>query len=292
MNRTTCLALAMAGAAACALSATVHAADDWTTPQTPFAVFGNTYYVGTRGLSALLLTSGEGHILIDGAGPETPDQIARNIRALGFRVEDVRVIVNSHAHFDHAGGIAQLQRLSGAEVLAGAAGAPVLRTGQPDRGDPQYGDLPAMTPVARVRAVADGEVVRVGPLALTMHATPGHARGGATWTWQSAEGGRTAHIVYADSLNAYGAQTFRYSGDPAYPQARADVERSIATVAALPCDILVSAHPEASGLWQRHARRARDGNAAFFDSGACRAYAQRARARLQKVLAEEAGSRQ
>jgi len=136
--------------------------------------------------------------------------------------------------------------------------------------------------------VRDGETVRVGPLAVTMHATPGHTQGGATWTWTSNEGGKRVNMVYADSLNAIGAGGFRYSGDPAYPNARSDIERSIAKVAALPCDVLVSAHPEGSGMWQRHARRAQLGNAAFIDKAACRAYADTGRARLAKTLEAEA----
>ena len=278
------LALAAAGLVACLQPA---AANDWNTPQKPFALYGNTYYVGTHGLSAVLITSPQGHILIDGGSEKSAPQIVRNMRRLGFKVEDIRFILNSHAHFDHAGGIAELQRLSGAEVLVGSAAVPVLASGQADKGDPQYTDLQPMAPTARVRAVADGDVVKLGPLAVTMHATPGHTQGGASWTWNAVEGGRTAHMVYADSLNAIAAGPFRYRGHRAYPTARADLERSIATVAGLPCDVLVSAHPEGSDLWQRYARRAARGNAAFIDTTACRTYADKARARLATQLAKE-----
>ncbi|MBD8628025.1 subclass B3 metallo-beta-lactamase [Oxalobacteraceae sp. CFBP 8753] len=284
MMKHTRLALATAGLVACLQPA---AANDWNTPQEPFALYGNTYYVGTHGLSAVLITSPQGHILIDGGSEKSAPQIVRNMRRLGFKVEDIRFILNSHAHFDHAGGIAELQRLSGAEVLVGSAAVPVLASGQADKGDPQYTDLQPMAPTARVRAVADGDVVKLGPLAVTMHATPGHTQGGASWTWNAVEGGRTAHMVYADSLNAIAAGPFRYRGHRAYPTARADLERSIATVAGLPCDVLVSAHPEGSDLWQRYARRAARGNAAFIDTTACRTYADKARARLAAQLAKE-----
>jgi len=285
MMKHTRLALAAAGLVACLQPA---AANDWNTPQTPFALYGNTYYVGTHGLSAVLITSPQGHILIDGGSEKSAPQIVRNMRQLGFKVEDIRFILNSHAHFDHAGGIAELQRLSGAEVLAGSAAVAVLASGQADRGDPQFVDLRPMAPIAKVRALRDGEVVTLGPLAVTMHATPGHTRGGASWTWTATEQGKPAHMVYADSLNALGAGTFRYSGDSAYPTARADLERSIATFAGLPCDVLVSAHPEGSDLWQRYARRAARGNAAFIDPTACRTYADKARARLAAQLSKEA----
>jgi metallo-beta-lactamase class B len=284
MMKHTSLALAAAGLAACLQPAM---ANDWNTPQEPFALYGNTYYVGTHGLSAVLITSPQGHILIDGGSEKSAPQIVRNMRQLGFKVEDIRFILNSHAHSDHAGGIAELQRLSGAEVLVGSAAVPVLASGQADKGDPQYTDLQPMAPTARVRAVADGDVVKLGPLVVTMHATPGHTQGGASWTWNAVEGDRTAHMVYADSLNAIAAGPFRYRGHRAYPTARADLERSIATVAGLPCDVLVSAHPEGSDLWQRYARRAARGNAAFIDTTACRTYADKARARLATQLAKE-----
>nr|WP_306398026.1 subclass B3 metallo-beta-lactamase [Massilia sp. REN29] len=275
----TSLAFAAAGLVTCVAPAT---ADDWNTPQEPFALSADSYYVGTRGLSSVLVASKDGHILIDGATAEAAPLIAANVRKLGFKVEDIRIILNSHEHMDHAGGIAELQRLSGAEVKATPAAAPVLRSGQASRGDPQYGSLPAMAPVARVTEVRDGETVKLGPLAVTLHATPGHTQGGSTWTWRSQAAGKAVDMVYADSLTAIGAGAFRYSGDPAYPTARRDIERSIARVAALPCDVLVSAHPEASGLWQRQAR------GALVDKGACRAYADKGRAWLAKTLATEA----
>lgn len=286
MTRTR-LALAMAGIVAWVAPAQ---GQGWNEPQAPFALYGNSYYVGTRGISAVLVTSPVGHILIDGATPEAALQIAANVRTLGFRPEDIRYILSSHAHIDHAGGISSLQRLSGAEALAGAAAVPVLLSGEAGKSDPQFGNLPKMPPVARARALRDGDVVTLGPLVVTMHATPGHTPGGASWTWESREHGKTMRMVYADSLTAVAAKDFRYSGDPAYPTARADIERSIAKVAALPCDILVSAHPEAGGLWGRHERRAEMGHAAYVDAGACRSYAVKAQAWLDKTLAAEAAT--
>lgn len=274
-----------------ALPATPILAADWDGPQEPFALFGNTYYVGTAGISAVLITSQQGHILIDGAGPKAPAAIARHIRQLGFRLEDVKIILDSHAHVDHAGGIAALQKMTGATVLASAKGEPVLRTGRTSPGDPQFGSLTTpLAAVANTRAVRDGEVVKVGPLAVTARYTPGHTEGGTSWTWQATEGATTANMVYVDSLSAYSDGKFRYSGDPKYPTARADLERSIATVAGLRCDILVSAHPEAGGLWERKARQPVLGNAAFIDRQACIAYADKGRQRLAQLLAEEAAS--
>lgn len=264
------------------------AAVDWYAPQEPFAVFGNTYYVGTGGLSAVLITSNDGHILIDGAGPAAPPAIAEHIRQLGFKLADIKFILNSHEHFDHAGGIAALQQMTGATVLASADAEPVLRTGRTSPGDPQFAHLTTpLAAVANTRVVRDGEVVKVGPLAVTAHYTPGHTAGGTSWTWRSTEGERTASLVYADSLNAITDGKFRYTGTPLL----AAMKTSIATVAAFDCDILISAHPEGSDLWQRLARSAKEGNAAFIDRDACRRYAAKGQQRLDQTLAAEAAKK-
>jgi metallo-beta-lactamase class B len=269
------------------LAGAVQAAD-WNAPQEPFALYGNTYYVGTGGLSSVLITSKAGHILIDGASPDGPKQIVKHIRQLGFRVEDIRYILSSHEHFDHAGGIAELQKLSGATVLASPEAEKVLRTGLPDKGDPQYTNLQPLARVANTRAVRDGEVVTLGPITVTARFTPGHTKGATSWTWRATEGGKTVDVVYADSLNAIAAEGARFDGNPGYPTARRDIERSMATVAALKCDVLVSAHPEGSGLWERKAKQPQLGNAAFIDTEACRSYVADARERLAKKVEADA----
>jgi metallo-beta-lactamase class B len=261
---------------------------EWIAPQDPFAVYGNTYYVGTHGISAVLITSPAGHVLIDGGPTGASAQIAAHIRQLGFKVEDIRYILNGHEHFDHAGGVAALQKMSGATVLGSPASVEVLRTGQPDKRDAQYPSLRPMDPVANTHAVRDGEVIKLGTTAVTAHFTPGHTAGATSWTWQSSESGKTMHMVYADSLTAVAAEGRSFSKNPLYPNARADVEHSIATVDGLECDVLVSAHPEFAGLWERKARQPELGNAAFVDRGACRNYAASARAWLAKTLAAEA----
>ena len=260
----------------------------WEGAQDPFQLYGNSYYVGTQGLSSVLITSNAGHILIDGASPKSAVQIAAHIRQLGFKPEDIRFILTSHEHFDHAGGIAELQALSGATVLTSPAAKPVLESGKADKGDPQFSSgLPDMKPVAPVRTVRDGETVELGPLSIKANYTPGHTQGGISWTWLAFEHGRAMNMVYADSLNAMAGPTFRYSGNTLYPNAKADIERSIARVAALPCDILVTAHPDASDLLERQAK----GKAALVSPGACQRYADAGRARLAQTLAEEGAKR-
>jgi metallo-beta-lactamase class B len=274
-----------------ALPAFAHAAE-WEGAQDPFQLYGNSYYVGTEGLSSVLITSPAGHILIDGASPKAAGQIAAHIRQLGFKLEDIRYILTSHEHFDHVGGVAELQRLSGATVLTSPAAKPVLESGKADKGDPQFGNnMPDMTPLAPVRTVRDGDTVDLGPLSIKAHYTPGHTQGGISWTWQSSENGRAMNMVYADSLNAIAGPGFRYSANTVYPNAKADIERSIARVAALPCDILVTAHPDASDLLGRQAKQKQLGNVAFVDPGACVSYADTGRRRLAQTLAEEPAKR-
>ncbi len=263
----------------------------WNAPQEPFRVFGNTYYVGPAGLGAVLVASDRGLILLDGGLPQSAPLIDANIRKLGFRTEDLRLIVNSHAHFDHAGGIAALARASGATVAASASGARALEQGGPPADDPQFAfgaaanSFPA---VKQVQVVADGETLRVGPLAITAHLTPGHTPGSTTWTWRSCEGARCLQIVYADSLNAVSAPGFRFSGDGTRPSIEATFRRSIATVGGLPCDVLLAVHPSFAGMDDKLRRRREQAGAdPFIDPGACRAYARDAEGRLDQRIAEE-----
>jgi metallo-beta-lactamase class B len=230
----------------------------WNKAVEPFKVFGNTYYVGVEGLSSVLITSGDGHILFDGALPQSAAMIDRNIRRLGLRPEDIRLIVNSHAHYDHAGGIAAFQRLSGVTVAASPSGARALEAGLPTPDDPQYIDREAFPPVSGVRVVSDGEVLRVGALEITARLTQGHTPGSTAWTWRSCEGTRCMNVVYADSLNAVSSQGFRFTGDATRPSIVESFRRSILTVENLSCDILLTVHPGFSNVFknlERHRDR-------------------------------------
>jgi metallo-beta-lactamase class B len=266
----------------------------WNASHEPFRVFGNTYYVGVAGLSSVLVASNKGLILLDGGLPQSAPLIDASIRKLGFRTEDVRLIVNSHAHFDHAGGIAALQRLSGAVVAASASGARAIERGEPPPDDPQYGfgkEANSFPPVKHVKVVADGETLRVGNLAITAHLTPGHTPGSTTWSWRSCEGPRCLEIVYADSLNPVSAPGFRFTGDATRPSIADAFRRSISAVASLPCDVLLAVHPSFAGMDDKLRRqREQPGSQPFVDSTACRTYAADATNRLEQRIAEESGS--
>ncbi len=265
--------------------------DVWNKPQEPFRVFGNTYFVGVAGLGSVLVASDKGLILLDGGLAQSAPLIDASIRKLGFRTEDVRLIVNSHAHYDHAGGIAALQRASGAQVAASASGARAIEGGQPTADDPQYGfgrEANAFPSVKHVRAVTDGETLRVGELAITAHLTPGHTPGSTTWSWRSCEGARCLDVVYADSLNAVAAPGFRFTGDATHPSREATFRRSIATVGGLPCDILLVVHPGFAGMAEKLRRRQEEpGSEPFVDPLACRAYASDAAKRFDQRVVEE-----
>ena len=260
----------------------------WNVPHKPFNVVANTWYVGTAELSSVLVTGPDGHILIDGALPQSVPQIEANIKSLGFRIKDIKVIVSSHPHFDHAGGIAQLARDSGAKVMASAAGASVLRAGVIDQNDPQFerSGNTHFPRISDVRELSDGEVIAVGRLKLTAHMTPGHTPGGASYTWQSCEGERCLDVAYVDSLNSVATDGFYYSGDTRTPNIVPVFEASIAKVGALKCDVALSAHPDFTETFERLAARTETRNS-FIDGGGCKAYAADASARLVKRVAVE-----
>lgn len=260
----------------------------WNAPQKPFKVVGNTWYVGTKELSAVLVTGPKGHILLDGALPQSAPLIEANIKALGFRVKDIRFILTTHAHWDHAGGIPALARDSGATVAAMPAAASVLRAGVIGSDDPQF-DPAGNTHwarLAKVREIVDGEVVKVGPLALTAHATPGHTPGGASWSWQSCEGKACLDVVYVDSLNPVSTDGYYFSGDDKTPDISRSFAASIAKVAALKCDVVLSAHPDFSGMLEKLEKRT-PANNTFIDANGCKAYAADASERLTKRLEQE-----
>lgn len=266
----------------------------WNKAQKPFKIYGNTWYVGTAGLSSVLITSPEGHILIDGGLPQSGPLIEANIKAAGFKIEDVRMILSSHAHFDHAGGIAYLQGKSGARVVASAEGARVLESGAVAREDAQYDSLKDMTfpKVKNVRAVRNEETLGVGSLRVTTRLTPGHSPDSASWTWTSCDKDACRDMVFADSLTPVADEGYRFSGDATHPDQSAAFKASIAKVRALSCDIMIPAHPETKETGKKAApRKGAVAKAAagtvFTVPNGCKAYANAADKALDKRLAQE-----
>ena len=271
---------------------------EWNQPQTPFQIVGNTYYVGTSELSSVLITGPEGHILIDAPLPQSAGIIAANIKALGFKITDVKFILNSHAHFDHAGALAELQRLSGATVAASVKGASALEAGTVGADDPQYDprEVFRVPKVARVRRVLDAETLRVGALAVKANYTPGHTPGGTSWSWSACEQGKCYDVVYADSLTPISTDGFLYTRDEKGEDRSAAFRASIARVAALKCDVIVAAHPGFTDMLEKLAARTAAGASStkaasaanpFIEGDGCRRYAAEAQKRLDVRLAKE-----
>lgn len=254
----------------------------WIAPQRPFRIYGNTWYVGPRGLGVFLVTARTGDVLIDGGVPGHVSLIEANIRDLGINLRDIKWILNSHAHCDHAGGIAQLAHDTGAQVIANVADVPLLERG--GHADPEYGDRFVFPPVHATRTVSDGESLHLGELALTAHSTPGHTQGNTTWTWTSCERMRCLQLVDVGSLSAPDHQLI---GNPKYPDIVKDYDRSFALVAALSCDIPLAPHPDMVDFWKRVARREQGDADALMAPAGCRAYAQDARANFEAQLAKQ-----
>ena len=288
LKRMVCGVLVLAASCSltfCASAPDMHAT--WTTPIKPFRIYGNSFYVGSKGLSAVLVTSPQGDILIDGTLKQNAPLIEANIQALGFKLSDIKAIINSHAHSDHAGALAQLSKDTGAPVYASEAGVIALRLGGKDPDDPQYDGTVKFPPVD-ANSVADLGHVRVGDLDLVGHATPGHTPGSMSWTWQSCENGRCLHMVYSDSLTALTNGTYRYADDASHPQRVEQFRQSIAKIRNMPCDILMTVHPEASDFLDR-AMPDESGRqpAGLVDPTACRRLADQATQTLDDELADE-----
>ena len=262
---------------------------EWNVPQRPIRLHGNTYYVGTHGLGAILITSPQGHVLIDGGLPQSAPLIRANVESLGFHMRDVKLILNSHAHYDHAGGIAELQRASGARVMASAWSAGVMKAGKSQPGDPQLTIAFGYPAVANVGTFVFEDTLRVGPIAVVPHATPGHTPGGTAWSWRSCDGSRCLDFVYADSETPVSADDFLFTKNTTYPNAIADFERGYATLERLSCDVLLTPHPSASSLWDRVSPTDGAIGSGFIDREACRRYAATARRALQTRVAKERG---
>lgn len=254
---------------------------DWDKPAPPVRIHGNTYLVGTCGISAILVTGEEGHVLIDGGTEKGADLIAANIRNLGFKLRDVRFLLTSHEHFDHVGGIARLQKLTGATLVTSAPAERVLNSGVPGADDPQAG-MHKPFPAASVgRVVGNGSEVRLHDLKLVATTTPGHTPGALTWSWESCDGGVCRTMVYADSLSPISRDDYRFSDHAEYLAA---YRESLAKVAAMRCEILLTPHPSASAMKERMT-----GEQKLFDPDGCKAYAASLSKRLDERLAKEAG---
>lgn len=214
----------------------------WRQPVAPFQVADHTWYIGTAGLSALLVKTDAGAVLIDGGMPQAAGMLLEHMRALGVQPSDLRYIVHSHAHADHAGPLAAVRRATGARLLSNAESAWLLAHGGSD--DIHFGDDIVFPPAQADRVLHDGEKIALGDMALTVHFTPGHTPGSMSWTWADTRDGKPLRIAYVDSLSAPG---YKLVDNARLPKLVDDYRRTFAVVRALPCDVLVTPHADASG---------------------------------------------
>lgn len=263
--------------------------DDWDKPAPPFQILGGTWYVGTCGISSILIADPAGHILIDSGTDKGAEHILENIRKIGVDPREIRYILMSHEHFDHVGGHSVIAKATGAKVVASAAAVETFRTGLPSAEDPQAeAGHPAMGSVKVDRVVADGEVIALttdpstSQNRLTANATPGHTPGALSWTWTACalpdEPPVCRRIAYVDSLSAVSADDYRFTD---HPDLVVTFRRSFAKVAALPCDDLFTPHPSGSKMLERIKR------GGFGGAGQCRDYAKQQEEALDRRLAKE-----
>ena len=256
--------------------------ESWNRPTTPFRVIGNIHYVGTEGLASYLITTPQGHILIDGASPQSAALIEKNIVALGYSLRDVRYLLNSHAHFDHSGGLAQLKKDTGAKLVASEGDRSALEGGfYLGYEDNHTLDAP---PVQVDRAINDGDRVTLGNVTLTANITPGHTRGCTSWSMPVSEAGREYQVLFFCSSSV---ALNRLVGPPQYPGIVADYERTFARARTLHVDVFLAPHPEMIGLEDKRARLRPEGANPFVDSSAFGAFIAESEADFRRQLAAQ-----
>lgn len=248
----------------------------WRRPVAPFRIADRSWYIGTEGLAAVLIRTDAGAVLIDGGLPQAAGYVLTRLRELGVAPGELKWIVHSHAHFDHAGPLAAIARATGARIATNAESAALLARGGAD--DLHFGDAMMFPPARADRLLMDGEAIELGGLRLVAHHTPGHTPGSLSWTWTDTRNGQPVRIAYADSLTAPG---YRLDGNPRYPRIVEDYRRGFATVRSLPCDVLLTPHPDASGWTTTNT------SAPHARPTTCATYADAAEKRLDTQLAAE-----
>jgi metallo-beta-lactamase class B len=251
---------------------------EWNQPIEPFRIIGNIYYVGVTGVASYLIATPKGHVLLDGGLPETAPIIEKNIASLNFRIQDVKYLLNSHAHYDHCGGLAALKRVSGAQVVASRADAEVLESGR----QKNYSIPDSLFPRVKVdRLIGSGETVELGGATLTAVLTPGHTKGCTTWTMRVQELGKTYQVVFYCSTSVPG---YPLVDNPRYPDIVSDYEQSFTLLRQLPCDVFLAPHGSFFRLTEKRAQMAQGGPNPFIDPSELRSWVDQSEQEFQKAL--------
>jgi metallo-beta-lactamase class B len=260
---------------------------DWTTPHKPFRIVANVYYVGSKDLASYLIVTPLGHILINSSLPSSVPLIKNSVEALGFHFSDVKILLISHAHWDHAAGSAEIKRLTGAKYMVMDADVPVVESG--GKTDFQYGaEAASQFPVTKVdRVLHDGDQVTLGGTVLVAHKTPGHTKGCTTWTMKVREGGKTYNVVIVGSPNVNPG--YKLVGNAAYPTIAQDYELTFRTLQALPCDVFLGAHGAYFGMEAKFARMKPGEANPFVDSEGYKSYVAEREQTFRAELAKQSG---
>ena len=286
MKRTASILLAALALGTSVPGATAFAKDspaNWTKPIRPYRVVGNIYYVGSEGLSAWLISSSEGHVLLDsGPSPAGAKLIEANIQALGFKLADVKILINTHAHFDHAGGLAQLKADTGAKVWASRPDEPALEKGQ-HFGDNDNGLTP-FAPVKVDKSFGDGQKLKLGETTLIAHLTPGHTIGCTTWTTRLVERGQPLNVTFPCSASVAGNVLV---GNRTYRSIVADYRATFTRLAALPTDVMLPGHEEQARLLDKRRKMLAGDTKAFIDPTELPTYVEASRQAFETELARQ-----
>ena len=257
-------------------------AASWNRPIAPFRLIGNVYYVGTAGLASYLIVTPQGDILLDGGLPESAPLIERGVAALGFRMKDIKILLNSHAHFDHAGGLAALKRDSGAKLMASRADTALLEKGRQVYFS-RHADS-SFPPVSVDRVIEDGAAVQLGGVTMTAHLTPGHTKGCTTWTMPVVERGKTHQVLFFCSMSA---PDYLLTHNPKYPDIVADYESSFAKLSKLQCDVFLAPHGSFFDLEGKRRRMREGGPNPFVDPAEFQAFLAIAREEFETKLRQQ-----
>jgi metallo-beta-lactamase class B len=255
---------------AAAVSAFAQASPDWTEPFPPFHIAGNLYYVGSKGLANYLVTTPQGNFLINSDLEANVPLIEASIEKLGFKLKDTKILLISHAHWDHDAGSALIKEMTGAAYMVMDADVSVVESG--GKTDFQYGNTPTSLyrPTKVDRVLHDGDEVRLGGTVLVAHLTPGHTKGCTTWTMQVTERGKTYNVVILGSPNVNPG--YKLVDNKAYPEIADDYERMWRVLKSLPCDIFLGAHGSYFGLDEKYLKRKEEGANPFDDPGGYKTY--------------------
>ncbi len=268
--------------------ATAEKALKWNEPADPAHIVGPVYFVGTKGLAAYLITTTKGHILVNTAMPTTGPMIADSIRKLGFKPEDVKILLAGHAHIDHVGGHAYIQKLSGARVAMIAEEVDLIQSG--GKLDFHYGVYPefAFEPVKVGRVFHDGDTITLGDVALTARLTPGHTRGSTTFLMKASDGGKPYTVVFPNGTSINPG--YRLVRDPSYPGIADDYRRTFAVLEKLEPDIWLDAHTDVFDFEGKRARAKKEGAAAWVDPEGYRKWLAGVREKFDRTLKSEMGA--